>query len=77
MVNRMLQLLQQLARSGPMLALLKMPVWEPESRMFKARQQRAPVAIGPEVCLNVLCRGTKKGSNREAPHCYAHLVAEL
>ena len=35
MVKRMLQLLQQRAGSGPMLVLLKMPVWEPESRMCK------------------------------------------
>jgi len=32
-----------------MLALLKMPVWEPESRMFMAKQQKAPAATGPEV----------------------------
>jgi hypothetical protein len=49
MIKKMLQLLQQRAGSGPMLALLKMPVWEPESRMFVARQQKAPAAIGPEV----------------------------
>ena len=32
-----------------MLAALKMPVWEPESRMFMARQQKAPAAAGPEA----------------------------
>jgi len=44
-----------------MLALLKMPVWEPESRMFKARQQKAPVAIGPEV-LASSAEGQKKAA---------------
>jgi hypothetical protein len=61
MIKRMLQLLQQRAGSGPMLALLKMPVWEPESRMFKARQQKAPVAIGPEV-LASSAEGQKKAA---------------
>jgi hypothetical protein len=37
MIKKMLQLLQQRAGSGPILALLKMPVWEPESRMFEVR----------------------------------------
>jgi len=34
----MLQLLQQRAGSGPVLALLKMPAWEPQPRMFKKGQ---------------------------------------
>ena len=34
----MLQLLQQRAGSGPLLASLKMPVWEPLPRMFKRGQ---------------------------------------
>ena len=37
-VRRMLQLLQQRAGSGPLLASLKMPVWEPLPRMFKRGQ---------------------------------------
>jgi hypothetical protein len=41
MVRRMLQLLQQRAGSGPMLALLKMPVWEPAPRMFRVGQTSA------------------------------------
>ena len=61
MVKQMLQLLQQRAGSGPMLALLKMPVWEPESRMFKAGQQRAPTAIGLEV-LTSSVEGQKKAA---------------
>jgi hypothetical protein len=44
MVRHMLRLLQQRAGSGPMLALLKMPVWEPASRMFQAGQSHALAA---------------------------------
>ena len=44
-----------------MLALLKMQVWEPESRMFKAGQQRAPTAIGLEV-LTSSVEGQKKAA---------------
>jgi len=40
-VRRMLQLLQQRAGSGPLLASLKMPVWEPLPRLFRVGQQRA------------------------------------
>ncbi len=41
MVRRMLQLLQQRAGSGPVLALLKMPAWEPQPRMFQQGQASA------------------------------------
>ena len=41
MVRRMLQLLQQRAGSGPVLALLKMQAWEPQPRMFKQGQASA------------------------------------
>ena len=44
-----------------MLALLKMPVWEPESRMFMARQQKAPAATGPEVSASS-AEGEKKAA---------------
>ncbi len=37
-VRRMLQLLQQRAGSGPLLASLKMPVWEPYPRIFRMGQ---------------------------------------
>ena len=48
MVRRMLQLLQQRAGSGPnMLALLRMPVWEPHSRMFKMGRSPAVTAQEP------------------------------
>ena len=44
-----------------MLAALKMPVWEPESRMFMARQQKAPAATGPEVSASS-AEGEKKAA---------------
>jgi hypothetical protein len=44
-----------------MLALLKMPVWEPESRMFKAAQQGAPAATGPEALTSSV-----EGQNKAA-----------
>ena len=43
-VRRMLQLLQQRAGSGPLLASLKMPVWEPYPRMFRMGQPNAAAA---------------------------------
>ena len=46
MVRRMLQLLQQRAGSGPVLALLRMPVWDPHPRMFKMGQ---PSVQGADV----------------------------
>jgi hypothetical protein len=41
--------------------MIKMPVWEPESRMFMARQQKAPAAIGPEVSASSAA-GKKKAA---------------
>jgi hypothetical protein len=49
MVRRMLQLLQQRSGSRPMLALLRMPVWESEPRMFRAGQSSALAANGQEA----------------------------
>jgi hypothetical protein len=43
-IRCMLQLLQQRAGSGPLLASLKMPVWEPYSRMFRMWQSNAATA---------------------------------
>jgi hypothetical protein len=48
MVRRMLQLLQQRAGPGPMLVLLRMPVWEPYPRMFKTRQSNTPAVTAQE-----------------------------
>jgi hypothetical protein len=42
MIRRMLQLLQQRAGSGPVLALLRMPVWEAYPRMFRLGQSNVP-----------------------------------
>jgi hypothetical protein len=44
----MLQLLQQRAGSGPMLALLRMPVWEPHPRMFRTGQSNIPAVTAQE-----------------------------
>lgn len=49
MVRRMLQLLQQRAGSGPVLALLKMPAWEPQPRMFQQGQASAQERVPREL----------------------------
>ncbi len=60
-VRCMLQLLQQRAGSGPLLASLKMPVWEPYPRMFRMGQPNAaaaevqrPSALPTSECVRVV-----------------------
>ena len=67
MVRRMLQLLQQQAGSGPVIALLRMPVWESHPRMFKKGQSSAKGADAKEAPVTPADR--QKGAAREKQRC--------
>ena len=67
MVRRMLQLLQQRAGSGPVLALLRMPAWEPHTRMFKKGQSSVQGEIAQETPATPGDR--QKGAAREKQRC--------
>ncbi len=67
MVSRMLQLLQQRAGSGPVLALLKMQAWEPQPRMFKQGQTSAQGKSAQEA--QVTSMDKQGGAAREKRRC--------
>jgi hypothetical protein len=76
MVRRMLQLLQQRAGSGPMLALLRMPVWEPYPRTFRTGQSNTPVTVQEPFAPPPHQQASWR-CNREVHEHYASLVEEL
>ena len=67
MVRRMLQLLQQRAGSGPVLALLKMPAWEPQPRMFKQGQSSAQGESAQKAPVTSMDK--QRGAAREKQRC--------
>jgi len=67
MVRRMLKLLQQRAGSGPVPALLKMPVWEKQPRMFRKGHLGAQGESAQEA--PVISVDKQRGTAREKQRC--------